>query len=357
MFTQTSDAVHGIGDGVTTAGGAGDEVLAVLRAADDVSSCSPELARHVTDWPTRYHFSYQRANVLRPLDIRPGMRVLDMDAGSGALSRYLGEHGADVVAVERNPARAKAIAVRCADLPNVEVVCAALDDVDRRDAFDLVLLVGVLERAGSGVGGGDNARALLRRARSQLRPGGAVVVATESQLGLKYLLGGREVNRGRPWVGVEGYAGPPGARTWSRRALGAMLAAEGLDQQHWLAPFPDFTLPSVVLDQRLYEQPDAPDLLDQLVLQPVAFHDRPPVRLADAAGAHRVFADAGLAADVANCFVVIAGAEGDLPSRSCVAGLAVRWLPATTVAAVSAAHRRQGASWFSETVASAGVAG
>jgi precorrin-6B methylase 2 len=318
-------AVDSIGDGVSYADGAEDEVLAVLRAADDVSSGSPELARHMVDWPTRYHFSYQRVNLLRPLDIRHGMRVLDAGAGSGALSRYLGEQGADVVAVEGNPARAAAIAVRCADLPNVEVVAGALDDFDRPGTFDLVLLVGVLEYAGADIGGAAGAPAMLRRARSQLRPGGAVVVAIENQLGLKYLLGAREDHVGRPWVGIEGYAGRPGVRTWSRRALGALLAAEGLDRQHWLAPFPDYKLPSVVVDQRLYAQPDAADLLDQIVLQPVVCLDQPPVRLADAAGAHRVFADAGLAADVANSFLVVASAAAD-PPHQVVRDDALAWL-------------------------------
>jgi hypothetical protein len=183
----------------------------------------------------------------------------------------------------------------------------------------------VVEYAESAIGGAGGAPAMLRRAGSQLRPGGAVVVAIENQLGLKYLLGGREDHLGRPWVGIEGYAGPPGVRTWSRRALGALLAAEGLDRQHWFAPFPDYKLPSVVVDERLYAQPDAADLLDQLVLQPVVCLDQPPVRLADAAGAHRVFADAGLAADVANSFLVVASAADD-PPHDVVRDDALAWL-------------------------------
>lgn len=316
--------VH-VGGGVAYADGAEDEVLQVLRTVGDVSSGSSELARHMVDWPTRYHFSYQRSNLLRPLDIGPGTRVLDVGAGSGALSRYLGEQGADVVALEGNPVRAQAAAVRCAELPNVEVLCGALDDMEPVDTFDLVLLVGVLEYSGSDLGGAGGAPAMLRRARSHLAPGGAVVVAIENQLGLKYLLGGREDHLGRPWVGVEGYSGEKGVRTWSRRALARLLAAEGLDHQHWMSPFPDYKLPSVVVDERLYDQPDAPDLLGQLVPQPVVHLDQQPVRLADAAGAHRVFAEAGLAADVANSFLVVAGSSDD-PPRGVVRKDALAWL-------------------------------
>ena len=324
-MAATQPTVNVIGEGVTYADGAEDDVLAVLRSVSDVTSGSVELSQRIVDWPTRYHFSYQRANLLRPLDIRPGMRVLDVGAGSGALARYVGEQGADVVALEGNPRRAEATAVRCADLPNVTVVAGALSDVDRAERFDLVLLVGVLEYSASAIGGAGGPAGMLERARSLLAPGGSVVVAIENQIGLKYLLGGREDHVGRPWVGVEGYAGPPGVRTWTRRELRRMLDDAGLDRQHWLAPFPDYKLPSVVVDERLYDEPDAPDLLDQLVLRPVVCLDQAPVRLADAAGAHRVFADAGLAADVANSFLVVAAVAGD-PAREVVRRDALAWL-------------------------------
>ncbi|HKE72613.1 MAG TPA: methyltransferase [Acidimicrobiales bacterium] len=324
-MAESQPSVQVIGDGVAYADGAEDEVLRVLRSVDDVSSGSVELAGHIVDWPTRYHFSYQRGNLLRPLDIRPGMRVLDAGAGSGALSRYVGELGAEVVALEGNPSRAAAAAVRCADLPNVTVLAGALGDLDLAERFDVVLLVGVLEYSGAAAGGAGGPEEMLARARAHLAPGGAVVVAIENQIGLKYLMGAHEDHLGRPWVGIEGYAGPPGARTWSRRQLGELLRGAGLDDQHWLAPFPDYKLPSVVVDERLYAQPDAPELLDQLVLQPVVCLDQAPVRLADAGGAHRVFADAGLAAEVANSFLVVAGPAGD-PPRGLVPDGALAWL-------------------------------
>lgn len=310
-MSTPAPSVRRIGAGVSYADGAEDDVLSVLRTVTDRSSGSPELAARIVDWPTRYHFSYQRTNLLRPLDIGPGVRVLDVGAGTGVAARYLGEQGATVVALEGNPARAEAAATRCADLPDVEVLCGALDDLDPGQHFDVVLLIGVLEYAGSAKGGSGGAPAMLQRARSHLAPGGSVIVAIENQLGLKYLLGGREDHLGQPWVGIEGYSGPPGTRTWSRRVLAAMLRDAGFDAQHWLAPFPDYKLPTVVLDGQLYDQPDVAGLLDQLVLQPVAFHDQPPVRLADASAAHRAFADAGLAADVANSFLVIASSSGE----------------------------------------------
>ena len=79
------------------------ELLALMRATTDRSVLSPALRAAIRDWPTHYHLSPRRANLLRPLGgwLR-GRAVLEVGAGCGAITRYLGECGARVVALERN---------------------------------------------------------------------------------------------------------------------------------------------------------------------------------------------------------------------------------------------------------------
>jgi 2-polyprenyl-3-methyl-5-hydroxy-6-metoxy-1,4-benzoquinol methylase len=303
--------VRQLGEGVTYADGAEDQLLGILRDASDRSSDSDELDAEIVDWPTRYHLSHQRANLLRPLRIDATDRVLDVGAGTGTIARYLGEKGASVLALEGNGARAQAAAVRCADLPSVEVACGALDDLDTDDQFDLVSVIGVLEYAGSAIGGAGGPEAMLARVRQLVADDGVVVLAIENQIGLKYLLGGPEDHLGRPWVGIEDYPGRPGVRTWTRCALGAMLAHAGFAAQRWLAPFPDYKLPSTVVHEHLYDRVDAVDVVDQLLLHPVSALDHQPVRLSDPAAAQRVFVEAGVGLEVANSFLVVAGADDD----------------------------------------------
>jgi 2-polyprenyl-3-methyl-5-hydroxy-6-metoxy-1,4-benzoquinol methylase len=308
-------AIRHIAESATQADGDGDGILNILRKAADKSTASVELAEHIVDWSTRYHLADQRANLLRPLQLTKEMRVLHVGAGSGVLTRHLAEQGAEVVALESHPLAAAAATERCDDLPGVQVICGGLDELDNDERFDLVVLVDVLAGAADLDRGRDGAPAMLQRCHALLRASGAMVVATANRLGLERLLAGPEDHNAEPWIGMDGDPGRWGAPTWSRRGLGAMLSAAGLDHQRWLAPFPDHTLPSVVIDERLYRQDDAADLVEQLVQQPVGYLDHPPIRLADAEAAHAVFVQAGLGLDVANAFLVVAGESADAPNR------------------------------------------
>ncbi len=290
-----------LGREVDYADGSEDEILDILEEASDRSTASDELADHIRDWPTRYHLSRRRANLLRPLRLGPGVRVLDVGAGTGALARHVAETGADVVALEGSLPRARATAARCEGLANVEVVCGSVAAFDDADGFDVVLCVGVLEYAGEG---------LLATLRALTRPEGVVVVAIENQLGLKYLLGYGEDHLGQPWAGVEGYPRPhgqAGPRTWSRRRLGELLVDAGFPAQRWMFPFPDYKLPSVVVDQSAYAEADAVNFVDQIVRWPCDTNASEPARVCDDRRAHRVFLEAGLGPDVANSFLVVAG--------------------------------------------------
>ncbi len=294
--------------------GSEERLLAVLRSATDRSTASDELASHITDWPSRYHLDRRRTNLLRPLEVGPGMTVLDVGAGTGVNSRYLAEAGASVVAVEGDALRAEMAGVRCQGL-DVDVrvgdatsVSAATDP----DGFDLVACIGVLEYSGTDPG------TFLAHLASLVRPGGALVVAIENQMGLAYWLGANEDHLGKPFVGLAGYPGDTGGiRTHSRTGLATLLSSAGMSAQHWLYPFPDYKLPVAILTDDAYRVPDAVEFVDQIVGPPV---DR--LRMSTTAGpdsraSHRELIAAGLGPDMANSFLVVAGADQGAVDSAC----------------------------------------
>lgn len=312
MPAGPDDGIRLLGDVLPYADGAEDRLLEVMSSTQDRSALSDELPEAIVDWPTRYHLSRLRANLLRPLAVPEGARVLDVGAGTGALSRHLGERGASVVALEGSLDRARVAAERCRDLPNVEVVCGPLGELDDAEGFDLVVVCGVLEYAHAVMGGDAGADAFLSALRRSCRDDGAMVLAIENRLGLKYLLGYAEDHLGRPWIGLEGYPDEPGVRTWSRAVLGSMLTDAGFDVARWLFPFPDYKLPVTVLSEAAYRLPDAARFVDQLVGTPVLDLAHPPVLLTDDRAAHRSLLEGGLGPEVANSLVAVAGRPGGL---------------------------------------------
>src|SRR5659263_176086 len=111
----------------------------------DLSSDSLALALAIKDWPSQYHLSPQRANLLRSLEIPGNARVLELGCGCGAVTRFLGQNAGHVVAVEGSPARARLARLRCGDLANVDIVAGNFDDIQMTTPFEIVTLIGVME--------------------------------------------------------------------------------------------------------------------------------------------------------------------------------------------------------------------
>ena len=296
--------------------GSEDYLVNVLTSAADRSTASDELAAHVVDWPTRYHFDRARTNLLYPLGLGPGLRVLDIGAGSGVAARAAADSGASVVAVEGDRRRADAAAIRCAGL-DVEVVHGTVSDLGsaQRD-FDVVLCIGVLEYAG------DDPAAFLNHLVDRLAPSGTLAVAIENRFGLAYWLGVDEDHLARPWVGLEGYPAQAttrataNVRTYGRRDLTALLDDAGLAAQRWLTPWPDYKLPTAILAEAIHDQPDAVNLVDQLIGPPLDHSRMGGGFDGDERAVLRGAVEGGLGVEMANSFLVLAArGSGALEAR------------------------------------------
>ena len=289
------------------------ELMAIVGAARDRSTGSPELGAAIHDWITEYHLSLQRTNLLRPLRLARGQTMVELGAGCGALTRYLGETGAAVIAVEGSAARAAIAAARCADLTNVCVVCDSLEELALAGSFDVALMIGVLEYAPVFGQRADPVHDALAKTHALLRAGGTLVLAIENQLGLKYFAGCAEDHLGEPFGGVCDRYDSDGPVTFGKRELELRLGDAGFTQREFLAPFPDYKLPAVIVATAATTRPEfnLGDLLVRAVSR-------------DYRGARdRAFLETlawapivrnGLLFDLANSFLVLATREGGVPA-------------------------------------------
>jgi SAM-dependent methyltransferase len=234
-------------------GSAAEAALAdALASVRDKSVWSQELRACIRDWPSRYYFSPVRSNLLLALScFNPNQTVLELGAGCGALTRYLGETCRSVDAVEGSRRRAAIARLRCQDLTNVRVFAGDFFDLEFAPHYDIATLIGVLEYAPLFCPEAPDPRqaclTLLRRVAGALRDG-VLVLAIENKLGLKYWTGCGEDHTGRLHDGLYGYPGRnPAPVTFSRPELQALLTEAGFGFTAWYYPFPDYKLPNTVL--------------------------------------------------------------------------------------------------------------
>lgn len=235
----------------------------------------------------------------------PGQKVLELGCGCGAITRYLGELGANVTAVEGSMARARIAAERCRDLQNVKVVAEDLLLFSTAEQFDWVLLIGVLEYAPMFSSKSEPVLHYLRSVTSRLAPRGRLVVAIENKLGMKYFNGCGEDHLGVPFSGLQGLYGDRMPRTFGRGELKAQLETVGFSHVEFHYPFPDYKLPQVILSDDALVDPDF-NPADMLALIRARDYAGLPDRLFDEALVLREAARNGLLGELSNSFMVIA---------------------------------------------------
>ena len=127
--------------------------------------------------------------------------------------------------------------------------------------FAAISAIGVLEWAGAFQNQMDpqeRQRAFLRKARTELAAGGALVLGIENRLGLKYLLGCPDDHIGVPhiawlpaalarrrWQESSGHTLQ--SFTYSLSELTALLHAAGFGEVEFFGAFPDYKLPSKII--------------------------------------------------------------------------------------------------------------
>jgi glycosyltransferase involved in cell wall biosynthesis/SAM-dependent methyltransferase/ribosomal protein L35 len=256
----------------------------VLENARDLSSHSPELEDAIQDWATEYHLSSKRANLLRGFDLSGCRKVLELGCGCGAITRFLGEQGLSVDAIEGSLTRAELAALRCRDLENVSVYCGNFNDIELpENHYDLICLVGVTEYAGRFMThGGEGANPVVRMLaglRNALVPEGVVAVAIENRTGMKYVLGAHEDHYGKRLVGLNGYFGEQDINTYTLTEWEAMFRELNITHRKLYLPFPDYKVPTVLMSQEFARNnPNAFCLLEGLASRDYVEVFKSPVR-------------------------------------------------------------------------------
>jgi SAM-dependent methyltransferase len=279
-------------------------ILSSLLASSDVSSTSSELESYIRDWPSKYHLSRKRSLAYRSLSIHSDMKVLEIGSGCGAVTRYLGETGAEVVALEGSPRRARITKERTRGLKNVTVLASPFEPVDFTVLFDLIICNGVLEYAPLFINSNNPFADFLTKCSEILSPTGATIVAIENQYGLRYFSSGKEEHTNVMYDGLHGYSAKPGsARTFPRQILRDLLE-KTIGTTDILLPIPDYKLPRALIRETLANHVNIGELIADL--QSYDFGSVVKPKLHERLAYHEM-GRSNLIKEMANSFFMISG--------------------------------------------------
>ena len=295
-----------------------DWLYTLFSTTGDLSCGSAALEQFIHNWPSKYHLSPQRADLLRPLQhLFANKTVLEVGSGCGAITRYLGESAQKVIGVEGSMRRASIAKRRCADLKNVEVVASNIMDFSVDERFGMVTLVGVLEYSRKFIGDDDPVQALLQRCKSFLAEDGVLVIAIENQLGLKYLAGAPEDHTAKAYFGVHDSYGRADPVTFGRRELQERLARAGLQGTRYFYPFPDYKLPTTIVTEEGAQKGTV--LMENLASSFSAFNQgNDYVRHFSEQASWGPVIRNGLMGELANSFLLVARRRPFSPSDDCL---------------------------------------
>ncbi len=217
-----------------------DELLEIVQKYSKVEY--PRIIEERADWPTLYHLSSLRENIVDWIPMDENTKVLEVGSGCGAITGALSRKAGEVTCVELSKKRSMINAYRNSECDNVTIHVGNFKDVEPelpRD-YDYICLIGVFEYGQSYIGGDTAYEDFLRILMGHLAPEGRIVIAIENKYGMKYFAGCREDHLGSYFSGIENYQGGSGVRTFSRRGLEKIFAACQVDKYSFYYPYPDY---------------------------------------------------------------------------------------------------------------------
>jgi SAM-dependent methyltransferase/septal ring factor EnvC (AmiA/AmiB activator) len=296
---------------------ADDRIGVILTESKDLSCGSSELQRHVTDWVTQFHLGASRANLLQPFREWLHGNILEVGAGCGPITRFLGETGLSVVALERNERRCEIIRQRCHDLPNVAVHHADVFDWAPKGRFEIATCIGPPEYVRPQRAGLAPIASTLERLREHLNDDGYLILALDNQLALRSFAAPADGNTD-PFLAVDDVSSACGNTAAGRRELERLLREAGFAQFEFFYPFPDYRWTQALLSEKALTDTrlDVADLIRHLTGAD---------RAAACGGlfaeelAWSVVARNNLVSHLANSFLVIASPRSDVPVSNTLA--------------------------------------
>ena len=276
-----------------------DSMLEIVKECKDEYELEERLM-HENEWTYLYHFSKIRHNVLDWYDFDKDKTILEIGAGCGAISGLFCRKTKKVTAVDLSKRRSMINAYRNKQYDNLEILVGNFEDIEFKEKYDYVSLIGVLEYSIYYINSDDPFTDMLKKVKTLLKPGGKLLLAIENKYGLKYWAGATEDHTGKYFDGIQGYNDVDRVRTFSKDGLKNLLISAGFEENDFYYPVPDYKLPL-----EIYSDGYLPKKGDIKSISPA--YDRDRYEFFDEVLVYNSLCEDGLFEQFANSFIVISG--------------------------------------------------
>lgn len=241
------------------ADGSEEYFINLFEKIDNINSYDLRLLSYINNWPTRYHLSYMRTNLLDSVSqlFKNRKKVLELGGGIGAITPWLAENFEHVDVIEGNYKRAKALRLRTKNYDNVKVFVGDIENADYPNTeYDLITLIGVLEYIpyySENASPEDACKKFLKKVKGYLKKDGILLVSIENKLGAKYFSGCKEDHNTQMFTGIMGYPNRSPI-TFSRNELEDLILEADFENVQFYHAFPDYKLPDLFFqeDENVY---------------------------------------------------------------------------------------------------------
>ena len=257
----------------------------------------PQIIMDEASYPYLFHLSDIRQNLIAFLPVTKQMRVLERNAGCGALTGKLLSMALHVTAAVESMEEAEILRARYKDADNLTV--SVISDADtgteknvlyRNQTYDMILIAGEFSRY----------QKELSCMREHLADSGKLYVADANRLGLKYFAGCQEEyydENPRIFTADEGDVKP---RVYTRKEYEQILKEAGFPEIYVYYPYPDHKFPACIYSDEYL--PGKGELSDNR-----RNFDRDRVQLFDEKKVFDTVLAEGLFGELANSFLIEAG--------------------------------------------------
>lgn len=196
-----------------------------------------------------YYLSSCSQNILNWYSFKKEDNILEIGGDLGQITHTFIKQCKEVTTVEPNLIKAKAIAKRYENIPNIEVIAGNFLNIKLEKKFNYIVLIGSIARVEEIMGQDMKLAEMIKKLEKYLEENGKFLIAVDNKFGLRYFAGNPDNILNKKFQSIIGYHNEPKKiETFTKSRLERKLQEIGY-QTNFYYPLPDYKMPNVIFTE------------------------------------------------------------------------------------------------------------